>query len=266
MSNYSLRKSVKSCAIDGKCGGLNRIVDRLLRNIFGDFHWEGPRNWVGGTREGEWSQTRDDLNPLFVFYGFVFALIPLFAISVLTSFSIEAIIYTTILSGVALIYFTNWIDKRIPLEFMSHGKKKEFWIYCKKASVVAIIWLLAYLLLGGLWLQTILPPQQVEGLSRGWGNYFTIAIVPYVEESFFLGLVFASLATYTGIIPSLLLTGVTRVIFHSDVFGYSGLHLLMTFLFAMIVYPVSIQYKNKDIAWFAHIIVNTVATALIYIQ
>lgn len=259
-TNFELRRGGEYYYGEGRFVELNKRIDRILHSVFGDFHWEGPRNWLGSTYEGAWTRVNTDLDKMHILPFLLFALIPFLFLSLVTGLETKGLFYMMMIAIFAVGWVINYMNPQAPLEFMSHGTMVEYMRYIKSGTQGFILWTLLYLGVGQLAQQAIIPYQAV---SIGWGvDYLTVIVIPYIEVAFFFGLMFATLSRYIGVILGVLGTSLIRGGFHSIVFQADPISIFMSVMFGVIIYPIAASKFNKDSAIIAHIQANLLAFIL----
>lgn len=270
MSNYSLRRSVQSCAIDGKCSRLNRVTDSLLRSIFGDFEWKSPRNWFGGTREGEWTNVipkTDKLHSL-IAQGCVIILLTLLVNSLISQdwalFSV-AIINIIFIISAATIIIPNTSSPNAIFEYMSFGKSIK--PHLKSATLITLIWLALYLGVGHLYFgstqQAIISMKQQIVPATALLLVMQVLVIPWAESTWFAVCTIPSMSRIVGFIPALITTTVWVGVIHSAVFNMAAFPIMMSMIRVMMTFTRGAQQQEAYPELISHIEANLLAVVIL---
>lgn len=173
-------------------------------------------------------------------------------LSTIPEWRTQALVYAGMGGFVGMFYFANYLNKKVPGEFMSSGDLEDFWKYTKYGTIAVAIWLALYLML----LKGFFQPQSVVPFSGLLSTGVLLIAIPVIETAFFVGFVLATSATLIGIIPAVILASALTGGFHWWVFQATPVHMYMSMLYGLIVYPVALAFKSKYPAVHAHILAN----------
>ena len=241
---------------EGRFVGINQSIDSFLRRIFGNFHWEGPRNWIGWTYEGAWTKIGDLDQFLTILCGVFFTfLVGLYFI--LPLFKDVWLGYIILTIWAAFVILPNKISpERAFFEYIGTSL-----INIKHNLKIMLLilsgWLVIYLLL-----VTVIFSQQILNISLIFSLPLNFMIFPILETLCFSVAILPSFTKYFGIIGGLLSTSAFRAIIHLLIFQANPSHMFMSFLFGMMFGWVTLAYKNNIFEFTGHPLANIIAAII----
>jgi len=231
-------------------------------------HWESPRNWFTSAPEGSYNTiwSTADKKECFYFTLSVGALLLLLYTgakagtlpSVFEKISLVYLITLTLYSFVAVVStFERFLGIDLPAEFIGLGDIHENPDKLEKTTYLAIVLAFLYIVLNYV-LGTTAPIFDVS-FPHSILLYVSLSVaIPYIEECFFSAAILATLAQRVGVIPSIVITSVMRVLYHVFIIG-SKLATIPIFIWSILIGWVVLAYRTKYPAILSHAIINAVA-------
>ena len=231
-------------------------------------HWESPRNWFTPAPEGSYNtiwSTADKKECFFMSLVACMCLLLLYtgaeAGELPFVFKKIAIVYIIVFMIYGMTALTATFERllgfSLPAEYLGLGDIHENPEKLEKTTYLAILSAIIYIILNYL-LGTETTPISVAYPYNLLLFLSLAAVIPYMEECLFSAAILATLAQRLGVIPSILLTSILRVLFHIFIVG-SKLAAIPIFLWGILISYIVLAYRTKYPAILSHAIINAIA-------